>query len=414
MKRLLCTLLCVMLVLSGCGASKNPADTTAAPAADTTVPSTAAPETTTPETTVPEETDPQTLQLPMSAVFMPTVSDYVYADDGALIFTGTLQEISLTIPNADCADEIILDFLSRNDIHLESIETLKLWAQEEYQGQEYWAPYSTEVIYAPVRIDEKVLSLHGTMFSYAGGVHPNYAGISANYDLVTGKYLKLEDVLIDKVASDILCQRIIDRLGEIAEERYLFDDYIRTVDERFGTLFDPAWESTNDWYLSPEGLCIYFSPYDIAPYASGSIDITFTYDELEGLINPDFVPASLPQGTPGTVEAVLAQDVDLDSFSQFAEAPLDADGEQVVLFTDGLVTNLTLELGEWDPDGIQFMPKATIFAASTLSPGDAVMLMTMFSDTMPHLRMRYSSGGTEYTYFLFQSGMDGSIVLIDE
>lgn len=411
MKHLIPVLLCLAMLLAACG--------TKAPAEDTTLgaPETAAPTTspvTTPPTDPAEETEPPVTQLPMSAVFMPLISEPPVYKDDTLIYTSTYQEISLTIPDADCADAIIMDLLGRIDDIRASSEELKLWAQEEYQGQEYWMPYSTEVIYSPVRIDEKVLGLFGTSFSYSGGVHPNYGCISANYDLATGKFLKLEDILIDKVASDALCQKIIDKLAEIAEEYYLYDDYIRTVDERFGTLFDPTWQSTNDWYLSGEGLCVYFSPYEIAPYASGTIEVTFTYEDLDGIILPDFVPAALPEGVPGTVEAVLAQDVDLDRFTQFAEATLETDGEQVVLYTEGMVTNLTLEIGEWNMDGTYFAPNATIFAANTLTPGDAILLQTMFSDTLPHLRLRYTSGGEEYTYFLFQSGKDGSIILMDD
>lgn len=406
MKRLYCLLFCLTLLLCACGNNTVPEQTS---------PSTSdASQNDTVDTTAPEDTVPDSLQFPMSAIFMPTVTETLYAEDGTLLYTGTYQEVSLTMPDTDCADAIIFDLLNRIDDNRDSDEQLRLWAQEDYTGQEGWMPYTSEVLFAPQRMDEKVLSLYGTYFSYAGGVHPNYTCISANYDLATGEHLKLEDILVDKVAADKLCQMILDSLAQIAEEYYLYDDYIRTVDERFGTVFDPTWESTDAWYLSSEGLGIYFSPYEIAPYAMGKIEFLYTYDTLDGMINPNYIPADLPQTAPGIVEACLVQDVDLDSFSQFAEVTLDAEGEQVALFTDGLVTNLTLEIGQWDESGTDFYPKATIFAVNTLSPGDAVMLQTMFSDTMPHIRMRYLSGGTEYSCFLFQSGMDGSIILLSD
>lgn len=404
MKKIVCQLICIVLLLCACGK---------APQTEQSQP-TDLPSTTAAPTTVPEDTEPEILQLPMSAIFLPLVTETLYAEDGTPLYTSVYQEVSLTMPDTDCADQIILDLLKRIDDARGSDSYLADWAKEDYVGQEGWVPFSCEVVFAPARMDEKVLSLHGTTFSYSGGVHPNYAGISANYDLATGKFLKLEDVLIDKVASDKLCQMIQDELAIIAEEYYLYDDYIRTVDERFGTIFDPTWESTNDWYLSDEGLAIYFSPYEIAPYASGPIELMFTYAQLDGMIDPDFIPAALPQVSAGTVEACLAQDVDLDSFTQFAEAHLDNDGEQVVLYTHGLVTDLTLEVGEWDMDGINFISKATVFAANTLSPGDAVMLQTMFSDTMPHIRMRYTADGAEYSFFLTQSGKDGSIILLED
>lgn len=410
MKRFFCFLLCAIL-LSACGQvipSEQPS---------TTLPDSGTPDTTAaipPETTVPEETQPQILQLPMSAIYLPTVTETLYADDGTLLYTDTYQEVSLTMPDPESADHVILDLLSRIDNIREADSHLKTWAQEDYTGQDFWHNYATEVLYAPVRMDEKVLSLYGTAFNYAGGVHPNYVSISANYDLATGTYLKLEDVLVDKVAADKLCHMVQQSLEEIAEEYYLFDDYIRTVDERFGTIFDPTWESTDAWFLSSEGLGIYFSPYDIAPYAAGKIELVYPYAELEGILLPDYIPAALPELQPGVVNACLAQDVDLDRFTQFAEVPLDPDGEQVVLYSDGLVTELKLEIGSWDMEGTMFIPASTVFAASSLTPGDAIMLSTMFSDTMPHIRMTYTSAGEEYTYFLFQSGKDGSILILDE
>lgn len=410
MKRIFCLLLTAAMILSlaACGKTPKPdaGDTTQSPVPpDTTLP---------PETTLPEDTSPETVQLPMTAVFMPLVTEEKTAADGTVIFRSTYQDVSLTLPDPDSADTIILDLLQRIDSNHETDSQLLSWAEQEYNGQEYWTPYFSETIYSPVRMDEKVLSLYGTSMSYGGGVHPNYFCISVSYDLATGEPLTLADVLLDQAAADTLCGMIIEELDAIREEYYLYDGYERTVNERYGTVFDTTWEPTEAWYLSDEGLGIYFSPYDLAPYASGEINLVFPYETLTGILKSDYFPAGLPGSVPGTVEAVLAQDVDLDSFSQFAEAILEDDGEHVVLHTQGLVENLTLEIGQWDTDAIYFLPQAVIFTANTLTPGDAILLYTQFSDTMPHLRLTYTSGGTEYRYFITQSGKDGSIILMDD
>lgn len=410
MKKAICLILCAVMLLSLAACSKAPKNESTTGAPDTT----AAPNLTAADTTVPENTTPQAIQLPLSAIFMPTITEEVTADDGTTLFYTTYQDVSLTMPDTDNADKIIMDLLSKIDADHEIDSQLLTWAQTDYTGQADWIPYFSEITYSPVRMDEKVLSLYGMLVTYGGGVHSNYACLSANYDLATGNSLTLADILLDEAAANGLCDLIIVQLDSIKDEYYLYDGYERTVSERYGTVFDTTWEPTGAWYLSKEGLGIYFSPYDIAPYAAGTIEVTIPYADLAGILKPDFFPAELPASIAGTVAADLAQDVDLESFSQFAEALLDSDGERVVLHTDGLVTNLTLEIGQWTADGVAFIPKSTVFTANTLTPGDAIMLYTMFSDTMPHIRLRYTSGGNDHSYFITQSGEDGSIILLDD
>jgi hypothetical protein len=38
------------------------------------------------------------------------------------------------------------------------------------------------------------------------------------------------------------------------------------------------------------GLTVLFSPYDVGPYAEGSYEITFTAEDLAGLLTPDWAP----------------------------------------------------------------------------------------------------------------------------
>lgn len=412
MKRYICLLLVFLIVLSFAACVKEPVQEPSGNTTQSNIPqdTTLHPDSTQDTT----DTAVHAVQLPMCAVFMPLVTEEVTASDGTVVFRTTYQDISLTLQNTDCADSIILDLLRRIDLSNKSDLELLNWAISDYTGQEGWIPYFSEILYSPVRMDEKVLSFYGSHMSYGGGVHPNINCTSVSYDLASGRSLTMADILVDQAAADTLCDMIIEKLVSIDEEYSLYPGYERTVNERYGTVFDTTWEPTDAWFLSDAGLGIYFSPYDLAPYAMGAIELVFSYDDLGGILKEDFFPASLPESVPGTVEAILAQDIDLDNFSQFGEAILEEDGEHVVLYTNGLVENLTLELGQWDSDGISFFPTATVFAADTLTPGDAVLLYTMFADVMPHLRLRYTSGGTEYRFFLTQSGKDGSIILLED
>jgi len=111
----------------------------------------------------------------------------------------------------------------------------------------------------------------------------------------------------------------------------------------------------------------------------------------------------LPEAN-GTVSIALAQDVDLENYTQFAEAILDSDGERFVLYSDDLVTDVRLLYGDrFD----------TVFACNTLCAGDAIMVQAMIPDTIPNMRLSYVSGGTTHTFDITQSGMDGSMLLLE-
>ena len=138
------------------------------------------------------------------------------------------------------------------------------------------------------------------------------------------------------------------------------------------------------------------------------------YADLDGILQEDFFPADLPENPSGTVYAELAQDIDLDYFTQFGEAILNDEGERVVLYSDKLVTNVTIETGTWSADGITYTPTATVFYATSLSYQDAIMLETDFYGSMPTLRLSYASNGQTHRFFITQSGADGSIILLDD
>ena len=45
------------------------------------------------------------------------------------------------------------------------------------------------------------------------------------------------------------------------------------------------------WYLGNEGLTVFSSVYEIASYAAGVIDFTFSYDEIAPYIDARWLPA---------------------------------------------------------------------------------------------------------------------------
>lgn len=407
MKKTLCLVLCLLLALSMFGCGKDQTDTT------TTNGTTSSDTTLSEDTTAPGIVQDTQLQLPMIAISMPLTVQKAAAEDGVTVFTTTFQDMALSIPDAENADTIILDMLRRIDENRGDALSLADLALSFYDGSDNWTPFYSEVTYSPARIDEKVISLYGKVGSYFGGMHASYLCVSANYDLATGQVLTLSDILVDEAACETLCSAVIQKLTEIKDKYYIYEGFEDVVRETYGHAFD-ADAKIESWFLSPTGLTVYFSPYDIAPYSSGPILVNIPYTELEGVLQEDFFPASLPENPSGTVYAELAQDVDLDYFTQFGEAILTDGGERVVLYSDKLVTNVTIEYGTWSANGVDYTPSAVVFYAASLSYQDAIMLETDFAGSMPALRLSYASNGETHRYFITQSGVDGSIILLDD
>lgn len=403
MKKMICLFLALFLLCFICGCHAVP-DTPADTSASTTGDSSSQ---TTTTTNFVSETD---LRLPLIAVSTPVIQEITTRSDGSVLFTMCYQDISLIAPDAEAAENVVLGFLNQVDqgqAYAQEIQDLA----NEADPSDSSISYAYQLLYTPTRLDEKVLSFYGTEIGYSGGVHPNQVCMSANFDMVTGAFLSLEDVLTSSDAATDLSEQIIQQLTENRDTYQLYDGYESVIADRFSGN-SSNWTQQTDWYFSDSGLCVFFSPYDLAPYVSGQILIEISYSQLHDILKNDFFPAELPASS-GRISTALAQDVDLEQYTQFAEAILQTEGERFLLFSDGLVTNVRLEQGEWTEDGTVFTPSATVFYACTLCAGDAVMVQDQIPDVLPRLRLTYESAGTTVCCYISQSGKDGSILLID-
>lgn len=361
--------------------------------------------------TNPSGTDPvsEPVSRPaMAAVSMNTITQTASADDGTVIFKYTHQSMSLTLQDPDVADKVIVDFLSRFDSTQEAAQSLMADAKAAYTpNAEYWTAYLCSMLYDPVRIDPSVLSLHGTAISHSGGAHPDQAGVSANYDLLTGDVLTLASIMTPDATADDFCDLTLDALAEIKDELYLYDDYEATVRQRFSRDLS----TDEQWYFTNEGICFYFSPYEIAAYASGIITAEIPYSKLTGIILDEYFPAEQAPAY-GTVAAIDYKNSDVTQFDQITELIVDEGGQMVLLYTEGTVYDVRVEEVEWNEAGDEFILTHTVLATGSLSAGDAVMVESNIPDTMPKLRLSYRSGDRVITVYLSRNQKDGSVVLL--
>lgn len=407
MKPMISILLCIALLLIFPGCQKNesvidPCETT--PSTQMTDPAPTEPA----EESQPYQSVEAIPQQPMFSVYVPASTEEFTAADGTVIYRHTYQDMILTMPDPDVANKIIIDFLNRVDTVGGNSADLLAAAGNDYATANQWQPYSQLTVYSPTRIDQGILSLNGIGITYAGTAHPTSLSISANYDMITGDYLTLGDILTEEPACEQLYTLLLPALEEIKTDKQLypyFDSVVRDM-----LMSDPY--TCSNWYFSWDALHFFFSPYEIAPYTSGVIDVQIPYSLLLGIIEDDYFPPEYSNA--GAVGAMLFDNADSNVFTQICEVTEFDGGERILLHSgSSAVSHVTLTYGTFDEGGIATIPNYTLFACSTLTPGDAILLETSIPDTIPNLLLSYVSGDESISKFITQSGKDGSILLID-
>lgn len=387
MKKILSTLLCiaVLLCLPGCKDTDE-----AVPTTTQTIPATTA------ESMLPEETLPQVdlPDIPVAAVTLTPTTEAEILPDGTVLFEYNYPTIHLALPDGEMAETVMLDFLNRIDATGAQAQQVKEAAEEFYTGKAGWNTYFYNLTYSPMRIDAGLLSLYGMESSYSGGMHPNHNACAVNYDLTTGKALKLRHILTADASADKLTSLICSVLAQEAD--ILFSDYALCVEDRFAGDFG----ADEQWYLSDTGLCFFFSPYEVAPYNAGTIIAELPYEALTGILLDDFFPHETVI-TQGTIRVQALEDLaGLNNYSNYSEITLDAEGTSVLISTNSLVYQVKVELGEWNADGTVFTPYSTVFAANAMNRDDAIILKASLSEGLPNIRIQFTSEEMTQAYFL--------------
>jgi len=365
MKKIVALMLCSILLLSGCSKQEEIAGT---------IPPVI------PETTL--EVIPETMTA-LAAVSVPASTETYYLEDNTELFSYSFQHMDLIFPDETVAKKVTLDFLNRVDSTKAESELLLQAAQTDHLSSESWMPYFYRVLYNPTRIDHGVMSLFGMQNSYQGGMHGNISCISVNYDMMTGDLLTFGSIMHQDADKEDFIKLVIEKLAQIREEYYLYDDYEVAVRARLGgdeNLYE-------DFYFTQTGLCFFFSPYEIAPYASGIVSVELPYEELPGLIYDGYFPAER-QVVNGVMKTGSFMDMDMTRFNNMAEVVLDNESVLYVVYPEGSVEDVRITI---EGDGMT-MPAYTVFAALEMSDKDAVVLHIPES-MLQSVTVSYTSAG---------------------
>lgn len=413
----LLTVLCILL-LCGCH-TVVPADTPTTPTIQTaqpTVGATAPVPTTEPETepTLPVQNDPAQYPTRAAVIFTPMYRSVSTEDGEKVVMNEAWQEIRLDIPGKDAVSEQIRFAL------MEQPEERRTWADEIAQSvldlmnsdepmPGSPLPLFMETDIAVTRLDQRLVSFFETDVEYYGGAHSNTYLSAMTFDLASGEQILLSDLLTGPEMADVLEVLVLQNLHSIhpydtEPEIMMNPGYENVISRRLHG------QDTENWYLAEDGLVFFFAPYDVASYGFGSFEARLPYEVLDGILREAYFPTPTEPESGFSVSAALASDIDCTAYEKTLELTLDEEADWAAVFSDRSLRDVRVTLRSED----EGRKEQTLLAASCLEKEDLLLIRTFIPDAQPNLYITFQSGSAEpHTYGIFQSGMDGSILLVE-
>lgn len=152
----------------------------------------------------------------------------------------------------------------------------------EENGLPMYAPYYMGHAIADWgRVDAEVLSFCTRTESYTGGAHPNHAYQSWTLDLRTGEPIALRDIVASR-------RDFLTAVATAFRSQYPGredETFQRTIDAQLESIYPYLdWDKSTVWTMLPGGgIRVYYSAYELAPYAAGDFILTLTPEANPGL-----------------------------------------------------------------------------------------------------------------------------------
>ncbi len=131
--------------------------------------------------------------------------------------------------------------------------------------------FEAEQVYTITLTANRYVSLYTDQYTYTGGAHGSTVRSSETWGLPLGRQIPLgalfprgfdyRTYIINMIIREIQRQNA-------AGDSVYFDDYPENVRNTF---------QENQFYLTPQGIVVYFQQYDIAPYSTGIPEFLIPY-----------------------------------------------------------------------------------------------------------------------------------------
>lgn len=319
------------------------------------------------------------------------------SDDGTTYYRQSLGTATVSSKDERAAERINSSLAELYVRFGADAEYTRRVAEDQPDGEQialsyYCAPSVT-------RCDTRVLSAVFDVSQDIGGIHADSTRTSRSYNADNGSLLTLADIAKNEEQLKTFIKNYV--IGLAAGDDYkeggvsiLFDDFESTIND----LVDAG----ANWYFSDGGLVFYANPYDIAPYSRGVLLFEIPYSALEEFIDEVFMPVEY-EGENGMLLADDGDKLDRSSLNILGTVTVDEDGQSVVLSAEETVYNVKI-----------YTSGRMLWQRNYLTTGEGVEVKSFIPDAQPSIAVSYElADGTEIVRGIFQSGKDGSILLVD-
>lgn len=319
------------------------------------------------------------------------------SDDGTTYYRQSLGTATVSSKDERAAERINSSLAELYVRFGADAEYTRRVAEDQPDGEQialsyYCAPSVT-------RCDTRVLSAVFDVSQDIGGIHADSTRTSRSYNADNGSLLTLADIAKNEEQLKTFIKNYV--IGLAAGDDYkeggvsiLFDDFESTIND----LVDAG----ANWYFSDGGLVFYANPYDIAPYSRGVLLFEIPYSALAEFIDEGFMPVEY-EGENGMLLADDGDKLDRSSLNILGTVTVDEDGQSVVLSTEETVYNVKI-----------YTSGRMLWQRNYLTTGEGVEVKSFIPDAQPSIAVSYElADGTEIVRGIFQSGKDGSILLVD-
>lgn len=319
------------------------------------------------------------------------------SDDGTTYYRQSLGTATVSSKDERAAERINSSLAELYVRFGADAEYTRRVAEDQPDGEQialsyYCAPSVT-------RCDTRVLSAVFDVSQDIGGIHADSTRTSRSYNADDGSLLTLADIAKNEEQLKTFIKNYI--IGLAAGDDYkeggvsiLFDDFESTIND----LVDAG----ANWYFSDNGLVFYANPYDIAPYSRGVLLFEIPYSALEEFIDESFMPVEY-EGENGMLLADDGDKLDRSSLNILGTVTVDEDGQSVVLSAEETLYNVKI-----------YTSGRMLWQRNYLTTGEGIEVKSYIPDAQPSIAVSYElADGTEIVRGIFQSGKDGSILLVD-
>lgn len=319
------------------------------------------------------------------------------SDDGTTYYRQSLGTATVSSKDERAAERINSSLAELYVRFGADAEYTRRVAEDQTDGEQialsyYCAPSVT-------RCDTRVLSAVFDVSQDIGGIHADSTRTSRSYNADNGSLLTLADIAKNEEQLKTFIKNYV--IGLAAGDDYkeggvsiLFDDFESTIND----LVDVG----ANWYFSDGGLVFYANPYDIAPYSRGVLLFEIPYSALEEFIDEGFMPVEY-EGENGMLLADDGDKLDRSSLNILGTVTVDEDGQSVVLSAEETVYNVKI-----------YTSGRMLWQRNYLTTGEGVEVKSFIPDAQPSIAVSYElADGTEIVRGIFQSGKDGSILLVN-